>query len=222
MNGRIIVFGDIHGNATAFSSLLEMLRPDPRDTFLFLGDLLDHGPNTSAVIDKIIELKKASKVIAIKGNHEELCLAALDDPDSFMGEWMRQGGEQTLASYPGGQVTREHVEFMRGMRDAYFLGRYVFSHAGYDPLKNIKSQSPEILRWKHDQIYSDYRGGTTLICGHTPQASGVPFVSGNRINLDTGIGNGLWLTAFDIGSNRFYQSDRKGKIRLLQNSEVAA
>lgn len=69
--GRIIVFGDIHGDLPALRNGLALRRPD--DLVIFLGDYADRGPAGIEVIEGIHELKARipDKVIALMGNHED-------------------------------------------------------------------------------------------------------------------------------------------------------
>ena len=69
--GRIIIFGDIHGDLQALRNGLKLRSPD--DLILFLGDYADRGPEGIEVIEGIHELKERipDKVIALMGNHED-------------------------------------------------------------------------------------------------------------------------------------------------------
>ncbi len=62
-----------HMRSTHF---LEVIAPAADDTLVFLGDLVDQGPQTREVIERIIELKSRCHVVIIEGNHEEMMFAA--------------------------------------------------------------------------------------------------------------------------------------------------
>ena len=55
---RTLAIGDIHGCNAALSALLEQVQPDPADQIIFLGDYIDRGPASRAVIDTLLELRK--------------------------------------------------------------------------------------------------------------------------------------------------------------------
>lgn len=69
--GRILIFGDIHGDLQALKMGLELRRPE--DVLVFLGDYADRGPEGVEVIEGIGMLVKKypDRVVALKGNHEE-------------------------------------------------------------------------------------------------------------------------------------------------------
>ncbi|MFP4178942.1 MAG: metallophosphoesterase [Spirochaetaceae bacterium] len=70
-DGRLLVFGDIHGDLAALKRGLSLRRPG--DIVVFLGDYADRGAEGVEVIEGINALLDAhpDKVAALKGNHEE-------------------------------------------------------------------------------------------------------------------------------------------------------
>ena len=95
--------GDIHGCLDKLRSL--MLRcekhADGRPvSFVFVGDYIDRGPQSSAVIDCLIDLKArhGESVVTLMGNHEAMALAAIDGSGPAR-IWLAQGGLATLESY---------------------------------------------------------------------------------------------------------------------------
>ena len=75
---RLIAIGDVHGCAHALDALLDSIRPTERDTLVFLGDLIDQGRDSCAVLERIIALREQTRVILIQGNHEEMMWSARD------------------------------------------------------------------------------------------------------------------------------------------------
>jgi serine/threonine protein phosphatase 1 len=77
------------------------------DVFIvLLGDYVDRGPNSKAVLDFLIQLDPDRHII-LCGNHEQMMLDFLTaDGDHLFrtaGLWFRNGGLDTLASYAAGQ-----------------------------------------------------------------------------------------------------------------------
>ena len=73
----IDVIGDIHGEIDALNNLLERLGYDIHSDvhpqgrrLIFVGDLIDRGPNSIAVVRKVRDLINAGTAQAIIGNHE--------------------------------------------------------------------------------------------------------------------------------------------------------
>lgn len=79
-----IAIGDVHGNAGALEDLLAKVLPEVRsqDTVVFLGDLIDRGPDSRQVLDRIVRLRNEARcdVVCLMGNHEQWMLESLRDP----------------------------------------------------------------------------------------------------------------------------------------------
>jgi len=78
-----VVVGDIHGEIDALDDLLAQVAPllEPDDTLVFLGDYIDRGPDSRAVIERILELRRQlqCRVVTLIGNHEQWLLRTLND-----------------------------------------------------------------------------------------------------------------------------------------------
>jgi len=220
MTGRIIAIGDIHGHVTALDAVIDALKPTDQDTLIFLGDYVDRGPESKAVIERLMELQEQYHCRFIMGNHEEMMFEAYYSPDCLGNEWLRIGGSDTIASY-GCQTMDEftqkadkaHIKFLTKCEDAVELGDYVFVHAAWEPDTALSEQDRATLRYQFLEKAQD-TGHKRIICGHTPQKSGKPVQKGQITCIDTGMGlipDGL-LTAYDLTNERFIQSDRKGNV----------
>lgn len=75
-DGKIDIVGDIHGESTALNALLTRLgyRPDGRHPkgrrLVFVGDLVDRGENSPAVVEQVAEMVTAGHAQCVLGNHE--------------------------------------------------------------------------------------------------------------------------------------------------------
>src|SRR5437660_645142 len=95
---RILAIGDVHGCARALTTLLSAVAPAPEDQLVTLGDYVDRGPNSRGVLDAILALHATGRLVALRGNHEQMMLnARLGGEDLEL--WLACGGSQTLASY---------------------------------------------------------------------------------------------------------------------------
>ena len=84
--------GDVHGEIEKLEKLLGFIRDDARPSgapykIVFLGDLVDRGPDSRAVVVRAKHLCEAGEAIAIRGNHEELMLHAYDKTESIGVYW---------------------------------------------------------------------------------------------------------------------------------------
>jgi serine/threonine protein phosphatase 1 len=195
--------GDIHGSLAKLRTLIARCHADAngRPTmFVFLGDYIDRGSNSSGVVRTLMQLQSElrERVVTLKGNHEAFVLDVIDgatQPDF----WLTQGGRETLRSYGVGDASdlpEDHLKWLRSLRLSYDDGRRFFVHAGVDPQKPLDAQSEHDLIWIREPFLSDTRDhGRLIVHGHTPLERGRPDLRANRLNLDTGAVFGGPLTA---------------------------
>jgi serine/threonine protein phosphatase 1 len=226
MNGRTFAIGDIHGCSRALKTLLEAIDPTPEDTIVVLGDMVDWGPDSRGCVQQLIELSQRCRLILIRGNHEEMLLAALES-DSALRAWLDLGGDRTLQSYPysGGEdfIDPEHVRFLKeNARDFYETDEFIFVHANYDPHRPMSEQSNTTLRWEHivPERARPHISGKTVICGHTPQVSGEVLDLGFLVCIDTDCSRGGWLTALEPAAGIITQANERCRVRRYRKASV--
>ncbi len=203
--------GDVHGRDDLLGPLLEHILDDFRSSaceapvLIGLGDYVDRGPNSRAVIDRLLEVQMSGvDCIFLMGNHEEALLTFLSEPQ--MGpSWAQFGGRETLWSYgvspPTSAADAEawrmtasafadalpagHLAFLQALALSQEIGDYIFVHAGVRPGLPMESQSRQDLLWiRH--AFLDHRGPfpKVVVHGHTPMERVV--VTPYRIGVDTG------------------------------------
>jgi serine/threonine protein phosphatase 1 len=209
----IFAIGDIHGCANELRQLLNQLPQDPDTTFVFLGDYVDRGPDSSEVIDTILELSQRCKVVPLMGNHEEMFLGFLRDPESHAAAmFILNGGSATLASYSKGgheyHVPDEHIAFLRSLQVMHVTDQNIFVHAGLPqiPLQDIDPEDSlhyATMLWTRGRfLKTKYDWGKVVVHGHTPVRRVTQWP--NRINIDTGCVYDGRLTALALpGEVRF-------------------
>jgi serine/threonine protein phosphatase 1 len=214
-SGRLLAIGDIHGCDVALDALLDHARVTARDTVVVLGDLIDRGPGTKQVIDRLMEIAAHCRLIVVKGNHEEMLLDGIEDVD-VREDWLAFGGFATLHSYglEVEEVPKEHLDFLRGSVDYFATESAVLIHANLEPGVALEKQSAEWLRWvklsKHEQPLPS---GRRVVCGHTPQKTGLPWVGDGWVCIDTLAYGGLFLTCLDLTNDLVYQARQSGESR---------
>jgi serine/threonine protein phosphatase 1 len=67
---RLFAVGDIHGCATALTTLLAAIDPRPGDCIVTLGDYINKGPDSKAVLDSLVRLSREGMLVPLLGNHE--------------------------------------------------------------------------------------------------------------------------------------------------------
>lgn len=179
---------------------------DGRDetvTEVYLGDYVDRGRDSSAVVDRLIARRDGNHdVVLLRGNHENMFQAFLGDKLPIR-EWQKYGGMETVMSYgvdpqslpaddPAAWVAairalmpQSHLAFLRDLVDSWSIPGYFFAHAGIRPGLPLERQSADDLLWIRDGFLGDPRDhGAVVVHGHTPSPQ--PEFFPNRINLDTG------------------------------------
>jgi serine/threonine protein phosphatase 1 len=222
---RLIAIGDVHGASRSLNSLLEKIQPQRADHLVFLGDVIDYGIDTQGVIDILIRLSKQCSLSLILGNHEEVCLQAIDDlksgsTDRSLERWLGMGGQSTMDSYDGATyrkpLSRQHIEFLKTAVNFVETEQFIFVHAYVSEQKRLEEMPGEILRWKFiPENPVRHFSGKTVIVGHTRQDSGNVLDLGFLVGIDTGSGikDDGWLTAFDLTNSRFYAANEYGQVR---------
>lgn len=215
---RTLALGDIHGCAVALHVLLEKLDLQPDDTLITLGDYIDRGPDSPSAVQQLLELGHACRLVALRGNHEEMLLDALHSELAYS-LWLRCGGQATLAAYgPEGHLPRlpkTHLTFLESTLLIYETPTHFFVHASYVPHLPLDAQPAEVLLWPslRDHVPPPHVSGKTAIVGHTPQANGQVLDLGYLKCLDTGCCYGGWLTAMDVETGAIWQANQRGEFR---------
>ncbi|QDU63178.1 Serine/threonine-protein phosphatase 1 [Planctomycetes bacterium Pan216] len=212
---RIIAIGDIHGCIHALETLLELIAPTHDDQIIVLGDFIDQGRDSAAVIDRLIALEATTNLTCLMGNHEEMFLAALES-ERALRVWEEAGGAATLISYRFGAristVPDEHIAFVRRCQDFAESDRHFFVHARYEPDLPLAEQPAYALRWSllEEPYPGPHMSGKTALCGHTEQRRGDILDLGHVICLDTFCHGHGWLSAMDVVSGEVWQVNRWG------------
>jgi len=209
---RVIAIGDIHGHSLAVNSLVDWIRPDRRDTLVFLGDYVSRGPDSSGTVERIIRLAEHCNVVSLKGNHEEMLLNAFRSPRD-LGAWMSCGGQATLDSYGGTleNLPPEHLDFFRGLQLFYEIESHFFIHANYAPNWRLEDHDTKTALWLSlDDLPSRHYSGKVAVVGHTPQMGGNILDLEHLKCLDTGCGLGGLLSALDVHTGELWQVDQLG------------
>ena len=91
--------GDVHGKASMLDELLQHW--DGRSQLVFLGDLIDRGEDSRAVLERVKDLVDQKGAICLSGNHEYMFLTWLDNPEKSYDHYRRNGGATTINSLLG-------------------------------------------------------------------------------------------------------------------------
>jgi predicted phosphodiesterase len=210
MKGRLIVIGDVHGCYLELEKLLNLLRLEKHDIVMFLGDLVNRGPDSHFVVKMAREIGAFS----VMGNHEHRLL-----------KWRQRRRDEELKECDFvtiQQLTLKDWEFLEKMQIWHHLPELetILVHGGFLPDVPWKKQPVEVVT--RIQMVDEngfpqkraraplsphwsalWRGPKFVLFGHTPfpEVQREPFAWG----IDTGCVYGGHLTACILPERRLVQ-----------------
>ena len=209
MRNRLIAIGDIHGEVEKLNSLIDRLDLQKQDKVIFLGDYIDRGLNSKAVIERILDLSKKIECVFLKGNHEDMLLKTkITQFQDDIEHWLLSGGISTYdnyGDYPA--IFNTHGKFLDSLKLYHIEQNYMFVHAGINPKKELSEQTKDDLLWIREEFLDNSHNlPYKIIFGHTPFRE--PLILDDKIGIDTGCGKekDLPLTAFICDSETFIRS----------------
>ena len=226
LRGPFDIFGDVHGCAEELEALLGELGyritsaedredelgvrvtpPEGRQA-VFVGDLVDRGPDTPRVLQLVMSMVADGVAHCVPGNHDVKLVRALRGKNVQLKHGLAESLEQ-LAAEPD-ELRGQAADFLDGLVSHLVFddGRLVVAHAGLKEEMHGRGSGqvrefclygdttgetdehglPVRLDWA-----ADYRGEAMVVYGHTPVAE--PAWLNHTINLDTGCVFGGKLTA---------------------------
>jgi len=216
-NERYDIVGDVHGCGAELERLLQDLGYRTDDgvishadgrRFVFLGDLVDRGPDTVGVLRLAMSSVAAGTALCVVGNHDDKFRRALLGRPVKIKHGLAETLEQVGAE--PARFRRQVMAFIEQLPDHLILdgGRLVVAHAGLPEALHGRSSRrvrelalyglttgrldadglPERLDWA-----ADYAGQALVVYGHTPVVE--PVWVNRTIDIDTGCVYGHRLTA---------------------------
>lgn len=203
----VYAVGDVHGCIALYQQLERRIIEDARELgkppcIVLLGDIVDRGPATAAMIDHLLAAPPAGvERHCLRGNHEDMMLRFLEKPTGSS-SWLDFGGYETLMSYgmrppddrgfdlPERQlrlmvdtfIPPAHRAFIEALPYGFVFGDFALVHAGLDHDAPCDAQAKDVVLWGAP---NDIEGAAlTVVHGHTI-VENVLFTAG-RIAVDTG------------------------------------
>lgn len=188
---RTLVIGDVHGCLRELDLLLEKVGfRQGSDRLIFVGDLINKGPNSLGVLQRVFELKAE----VVVGNHEHAML------------------KSKSVGYP-----RELVNWVKTWPTYIEEKDFMIIHGGLIPGVHPKDSDPAIFTrlrsWNPttnapgksgDPAWFDfYTGNKLVVFGHWA-AKGL-IVKDNVIGIDTGCVYGRKLTCLTLPTRELTQ-----------------
>ena len=225
-DGPVYVVGDVHGCRSHYRALEAAIMADaaqlgqaPR--IVLLGDLVDRGPETAALLDDLLIPLRGGQRLAIRGNHEEMMLAFIADPLGNR-DWLDMGGFETLRSYGlaldphdlramsrrraeqtiAAYLPQDHLDFLERLPFGFVVTGddqpWILAHAGFDPARGLTGQQPESLIWGGTMPAAG--DGLRLVHGHYIRSE--IDLAAPAVGIDTGAYKTGILTALRLAQGR--------------------
>ncbi|MEZ6063399.1 MAG: metallophosphoesterase [Planctomycetaceae bacterium] len=198
IDGPVAVIGDVHGQVDKLRRVIDKLSrvPDIHNRWIvFIGDLVDRGPDSKAAIDIFFELtERHGRVTCICGNHElamagSLGLISTPDFIDWPSRWLpAYDSETTFDSYgvPHGDLRalrealpERHAELLANLPWRVEHPHLLFVHAGLDPAMSFDIQV-QILRERDFTLaHPPWLFSKSFINGPVPAGCPVTLVIGH-------------------------------------------
>lgn len=210
MNGRLIAIGDIHGCHLEFAELLARLELTREDRLILVGDLVNRGPDSN----KVLDLAREHRAIALLGNHE---LRLLKHRRTGEKKYLKEGDAETAA-----RLRPEDWALLEAMPLTFEEPALntVFVHGGFLPTEAWQRQSAEVVTRiqvvdrdgrpakRADApgapLWADlWSGPPFVVYGHTPRPE--IYKLKWSVGIDTACVYGGHLTAYELPEKRFLQ-----------------
>jgi protein phosphatase len=216
-HGPFDIIGDVHG---CYDELIELINklgyqnaegifqhPAGRK-LVFVGDLVDRGPKTPAVLDLVFTNVKAGTAFCVPGNHDAKLLKWLKGKEVNIAHGLQESIDQLNRETP---AFREAIkQFLDGLVSHYVFddGNLVVAHAGLREEMHGRGSGAvrdfcmygettgEIDEFGLPVRYNwaaEYKGKAMVVYGHTPVPE--PQWLNRTIDIDTGCVFGGRLTA---------------------------
>lgn len=198
IDGPVAVIGDVHGQEQELRRIIRKLEhaPDIHNRWIvFIGDLVDRGPNSKGVLDLYCDLaSQHDKVTWICGNHE-LAMAAslglLQTPDylDWESNWLQAYSvEPTFRSWgvtPGDipalreALSEDHAALLGNLPWRVEHPQYLFVHAGLDPDLPFDMQVQILRKPDYSLAQPPWLFSKSFIRGPVPGGCPVTVVQGH-------------------------------------------
>jgi serine/threonine protein phosphatase 1 len=227
---RTFVIGDIHGALKALKQVIAAIDLQPEDRVIFLGDYVDGWSQSAQVINYLIGLNRKHDCLFIKGNHDIWCEDWLREQKTDP-TWLFHGGRATIQSYRAysREQKEKHLFFFERMTHYHVdEEQRLFIHAGFSSMRGPAMEhytgtySWDRTLWEMALALDDRIEKSSLFypkrlslfkeiyIGHTPTTNydvTVPMQAANVWNIDTGAAFYGRVSALNIETKEFLQSD---------------
>lgn len=187
----IYVIGDLHGCKEKYDRMLEKLNPGDKDAVFVLGDILDIGDDSIAILTDMMYrtnvypilgereyyAKKLLGEISAAGGLEKAKDALSEEKKQLFEAWLKLGGEKTITAFlelneEEREAILDYLEEFNSFEEILCGGKkFVLVHAGirnFEEEKNLDDYAEEDFVFAETNYDEIYFSKAYLVTGHKP------------------------------------------------------
>lgn len=224
-----LIIGDVHGCLQELEELLSEVYFETKERVVFVGDLIDKGPDSLGVLKLVKSLCYFNLAVVVAGNHEDKWFRYLralkegrKDGPLRKEEWTDEMNDWGL----------DNFDWLSNLPLVYSFGTGYVVHAGFSfPIKLPKGRlgtashaNKRVLFTRYlragkfiplgqedesTPFWADVYDGSigTIVYGHQPFEE--VRITSNTVGVDTGCVYGGYLSAYDTETRRVFQVKAK-------------
>ena len=168
-NGRRLVIPDIHGCIRTLEMLITKIALKKEDQLFFLGDYINKGTDSRAVLDFLIDLKQEyTELHFLRGNHEDMLLQKKAQGAAKLQEYLELYQSSNLLEYF--ELPHKYEVFLENLPFYIDTGDYLLVHAGFNfsekkPFKDYEA----MLLIRDYPVNQELLSYKRIIHGHNPK-----------------------------------------------------
>lgn len=199
MSDDLAFVGDVHGNSSALRGIVAALAARGAPHVVFLGDYINKGKESAAVMEQLISLWRTGRATLLRGNHEAALLEAITTGD--LRSFLKMGGAMTIRAYVAEGVGPDVLNDFRAKFPKHHLEALHLMRETYETETAIAQHAPNAAT-----------SSKFLISAHVPVGDR-PRIRRRSAQLDTGCGSESGrLTALLWPSLDYVQVDARGAL----------
>ncbi len=207
--GKRYAIPDIHGCFKTFSHLVEeVIKLTVSDRLFLLGDYVDRGPSSQAVLDYIIQLiEKGYQIFPLRGNHENDLLEFAEGEPRFLLWQLNRHNYSEIAR--NGKLLDRYFLFLNSLPFYYEMSDYFLVHAGFDFKSEKPFENRTAMLWlKYFDPAADQLNGKKVIHGHDPVYMNVIIDHIEKDRITIPLDNGVAFTR----KHKLYDTSQMGNL----------
>lgn len=167
---RRFAISDIHGCYKTFNALLEQVMLQKKDYLFIVGDAVNRGPDSAAILDEIIQLKADGyNIFYLRGNHEQAILDTLEKKPKHTKRLIRATNTADLFDK---RIIKE--KYHQVLAESYHyieLEDYYVVHAGFDfEAEQPFAMARPMLFINNFKVNKKLLNGKKVVVGHKPKS----------------------------------------------------